>query len=315
VVFAFPVFVHLGKSWEWFGGMFLHSGQWGAGEQNVFDFNAAPGRVKALYQIDKSFFVIIGLAAIQLITFYSLSFFRNMKAMGLSMRMLLAVVLSVALSILMVTKHFALHYYIPTLLFKGFLIFLMTKLLVDVFHSKLSARIISVTSLIIVLLIVSGQRESLARANQKNQEWAELFQERAFVLQQYNTIDNPLIITSHYRGSVFIESAMVAGVLMSGPLKTTFLEDLRGMYPNTYFYYNWTDSFYFWDLFLDASDFVDLKKPIYIFIGDGKEENLEAILNRLRVAFQDYQPQLNLLHHFTDPDEYFYEVILVEKAI
>ena len=310
VVFAFPVFVHIGKSWEWFGSMLLHSGQWGGGEQNVFNINAAPGRLKTLYQIDKSFFVILGLAAIQLIAFYLLSFFRNMNAVRLNMKMLLAVVLSVALSILMVTKHFALHYYIPTLLFKGFLIFMMTKLLVDVFHSKLSTRIISIGSLIIMLLIVSGQRKSLATANQKNQEWADLFQERAFILQQYNTIDNPLIITSHYRGSTFIESAMVAGVLMSGSLKTTFLADLTEMYPNTYFYYDWSDDFYFWDKFKNAKEFIDLQKPVYIFIGEGMEVGLEVILERLKEAFPDQQPEINLLHHFTDPDEYFYEVRL-----
>jgi hypothetical protein len=309
------VFVHFGKSWEWFGGMFLHSGQWGAGEQNIFDFNAAPGRISALYQIDKNFFIILGLGILQLITFYLLSFHKNMKVQSLNMKMLLAVLLTVALSILMITKHFSAHYYIPTLVFKFFVIFLMTKLFVDFFHTKIVTRIISVFALIITLVIVSGQKESLAKANQQNHEWAELFQERAFILQQYNTIDNPLIITSNYRGSPFIESAMVAGFLMSGPLKSTFIAQLTEKYPNTYFCYNWTDDFYFWNQFKAAEEFISPQKTVYIFIGEGQEENLEVILTRLKTGFPDYQPKVNLLYHFTDPDEYFYELMLIEKPL
>jgi hypothetical protein len=101
---------------------------------------------------------------------------------------------------------------------------------------------------------------------------------------------------------------MVAGVLMSGPLKTTFLSYLREIYPNTFFYYSWSDEFYFWDLFEDAAEFVDTDKPVYIFIGEGQEKNLEPIIERLAGDFPGYNPEVTLLQHFTPHDEYFYEV-------
>lgn len=313
VVFAFPMFVHIGKSFEWVSNMFIHSGQWGAGDANVFDVNQAPDRLLKLYLIDKSFFIILGLASVQLLVFYVFSFFKNLKESTIEMKTLFGVVVSIFISILLITKHFAPHYFIPTLVFKAFLIYLMAELFIGLKLSKNISRNVSILAFLAVLFLVYQQEKPLSTVVLIQQERAEKLEERAFVLKKYNTNENPLIITSHYRGSPFIESGMVAGVLMSGSLKTTFLEELRLIHPNTYFYYDWSDTFYFWDLFKDAKEFVSADKPVYIFIGEDQEKNLEMILKRIEAAFPEYQTELTLCHHFTSPDEYFYELKFNEE--
>jgi hypothetical protein len=313
VIFAFPMFVHFGKSFEWVSNMFLHSGQWGAGDANVFDVNSAPDRLLKLYVSDKSFFFILALASLQLLVFYVVSFFKKLPGSALAMRTLLGVVLSIVISILMITKHFAPHYFIPTLAFKAFLIFLMAELFLGLTHSKKLSQVISAFALLLTVFFVFQQEEAFSTVIQTQQARAENLEERAFVLKNYDTKENPLIITSHYRGSPFVESGMVAGVLMSGHLKTTFLEDLRNIHPNTYFYYDWSDSFYFWDLFKNAGEFVRTEKPVYIFIGENQEKNLEPILKQIEKEFPGHQAQLTLLHHFAQPDEYFYELTFTEK--
>ena len=315
IVFAFPVFVHFGKSFKWFGNMFLHSGKWGTGDQMIYDPDSGWVALAKLYNIDKSFFVILGLTGILLIISYFLTRVNKSIRIQVRLRAIFAVVVAVMLSILMITKHFSAHYFIPTLIFKLFLVYLMAELFIIVIKPKKIRMAISVVALFIGLIIFAQQFNPLAIQHNYFKQKAERLEERRQVLQQYNTIDNPLIITSHYRGSPFVESAMVAGVLMSGSLKSTYIEQLAGLYPNTYFYYDWSDEFYFWDEFLKTSQFIDTQTPVYIFIGEGMEAGLEVILERLKKAFPDHKLDINLLHHFTDPEEYFYEVILVEKPL
>ena len=315
VVFAFPVFVHLDKSVEWFGNMFMHSGKWGSGESNFIDISTASDNLKALFVMDKSFFILCGIAGVQLIVFFGLFYLKKKQSLNVTLKVLLGLLVSIALSIFLVTKHFAPHYFYPTLVFKAFLIYLMTALFVESFPSKRVSIILPVVGFAIGLVLASQQIKPMLNAIQHLKQEAGIFENRRLVLKPYNTIDNPLIITSHYSGSPFIESAMVAGVLMSGSLKSTYIEKLAELHPNTYFYYDWSYDFYFWDQFKNAREFIDLQKPVYIFIGEGMEAGLEVILERLKKAFPDHQLDINILHHFTDPDEYFYEITLVEKLL
>ena len=315
IVFAFPVFVHFGKSWEWYSGMLLHSGLWGTGENKMYDMNAAPSHLYQLFKIDKGFFVIYCLALFQLLIYgilYLRHKFRDLKYQLIS---LFAVLLSVCLSVFIITKHFSPHYFYPTLVFKLFMLFLMADLIRCSIRKRRIAHLIPILAFLVSITIVFQQKPLLSKALTKTKLKADTFAAREQALIGYNTIENPLIISSHYRGSPFIESAMVAGFLMSGSLKSTFIEQLTRKYPNTYFYYDWSDQFYFWDQFKDAVDIVDPSRPIYIFIGEGLEANLDVILNRIESGFPKYQLEVEVLQQFTNPSEYFYETRLTEKPL
>lgn len=313
IIFAFPVFVNFNKSWDWYTSMFLHTGKWGEGEASIVDFASSKLNLQRIYRIDKSFILIVCLAAIQLIVFYILSFFKKTENLKRYLSVFLAILLSIFLSIFIIAKHFAIHYYIPTLLFKVFLIYLMADIFLKTFKFKHSKLLISVLALLIGFGFMFHEKESLAISMQNTRNNSEKFELRRMILSGYNTIENPLIITNHYRGSSFIESSMVAGVLMSGSLKTTFTDELMDKYPNTYFYFDWSDNFYFWDQFKQAKDFVSVNKPVYIFIGEDQEASLDIILERLNKAMPDFDSHVKTLHHFTKPDEYFYEVTFQKK--
>ncbi len=313
IIFAFPMFVNIDKSWDWFGNMLLHSGKWGSGEKNFMDISAIPERLTLIYNMDKTLFIVLGLALLQLIVFLVVPVLRKNESLKPFLKTLLAFLLSIAVSVFLVTKHYAGHYFYPNFVFKTFIIFLMAALIIALFRSERIKLVISGLVLLVAIVLLIPQFKHLKPVVQRNQIRAEKFDQRARVLEKYNTIDNPLIITSHYSGSPFIESALVDAFLLSSHLKSTFIEHLTKKYPNTYFYFDWSDQFYFWDQFKDANDFVTTQKPLYVFIGEGREPNLTAILDRLKSDFPDRQPELNLLHHFKAPEEYFYEVQLVEK--
>jgi len=315
IIFAFPVFTHLGKSWDWFGGMLLHSGKWGSGESNIIETAAIPNRLSILYYMDKSLFILMGIAFLQWVIFYFIPYFRRKRnnTTFLVLKTMGAFLLAISIAVLLVTKHFAAHYFNPFLLLKFFILYLIIELFLPFFKSNKAKLLVTSFVLLIAFSLVIPQVKQLKFSYGQLTKRAKHFNDEAYVLKQYNTIDNPLIISSHYRGSPFIESAMVGGCLMSGPLKSTFIHQLAAKYPNTYFYFDWTDKFYFWDKFRRAKDFVDVKKPLYIFIGEGKEPCLPIIMERIKKDFPDKETKLVLLQTFSKPSEYFYKVNFSEK--
>ncbi len=134
------------------------------------------------------------------------------------------------------------------------------------------------------------------------------------LLKPYFHNGSTLIISSHYRGSPFIQSAFVDGFLISGFLKSTFKQELNRRYPNTYFSLSWTEDFYYWDKFLKADDFVKTGKPIMIYIGEGKEKDLDRIVGRIKTAFPEYNAELKLSLKLEFPPEYLYQLSL-KKAL
>lgn len=314
IIFAFPVFVHLGKTWSWLTNMFMHSGQWGSGESNIIDVHKIPGRLRQIYNIDPGLFIIIGAAIFQLILFSSISFLKRSGISKILRRTLLGVLTSILLSVILVTKHFAYHYFLPNLVFKVFIIFLMTSLVLELIYSKrIKAYLSMAVMLITILFIAVPQVNELGSVIHHKHIVVEKFEKRAQILKKYNDRDKTLIISSHYRGSPFIQSALAGGFMLSGQLRSTFREQLTNSYPNTYLFVAWSDQFYSWDEFVDADEFIDTNKTIYMFIGEEKESNIEIILQRIENQFPLFEINMELLYHFNDPEEYFYEISLSEK--
>lgn len=311
VIFAFPLFVNFGKSWTWYSNMLLHSGKWGSGDLNIIDLSEIPDRLQQLFYTDRIFFILTGLAIAQLILYFSLKILKNNTRVSvLVKRTLLSVITTIIIFGLFVTKHFAHHYIIPILVLKAFVVFLMAILLTETIELKNIRRYISIAAALIAVLIILPQLKQLSASVQFKQSQAAKFEERLNLLKTYNQKENILIISPHYRGAPFMQTAMAGGVMLSGQLRSTFKYELREKYPNTFLYVTWSDQFYFWDEFLDANEFIDPQKPVYIFIGEGKDIHLEMILERIKDAFPSYSAELKVLYHFTEPEAYFYELKL-----
>ena len=313
LIFAFPLVVNLRKSWTWYSNLFIHSGKWGGGESNFIDFVNIPDHLQKIFHMDQSLFYLIGFAIVQIILFYILPFLRRRESSKYLLKAMVAVVVALLFSALLVAKHFAFHYFVPSLVFKAFIIFLSASLIIDLTNRKKTRNYISAFALLLMLFLIIPQVSDLKAAVAKNKQRAEKFETRSNLLMQYDVQNNPLIITSNYRGSPFIQSALVDGFLQSGHLKSTYIEQLTEKYPNTFFYFSWSEHFYFWDQFLNAADFVNPDRPVYLFIGEDKSENLTHILKRIEIAFADFDQDLKLLNQFTEPEESFYELTFTKR--
>jgi len=314
IIFAFPLFVNLGKSWRWYSNMLLHSGQWGSGDTNFVDLTKVPGRLQQVFDVDPALFLLIGFAVLQLIIFYSLRFTQNNgRLTAFLKRSLIAVISAVIIFVLFVTKHFAYHYILPVLVFKAFVIFLMCSLILSVIGSKNIKKYFSLAVFLLTILLIIPQLRYLGASVKIKQAQAAKFEDRERMLDSYNTKDNLLIISSHYRGSPFMQTALAGGFMLSGQLRSTFKKQLRETYPKTVLYVNWSEQFNIWDEFKNADEFLDPQKSVYIFIGEGKEKDLRVIMDRISSSYPAYSLELEVVYAFKDPDETFYELKLHEK--
>ncbi len=314
MVFAFPLLVNFGKSWNWYFGMFMHSGRWGEGSSNIINMVSFPGNILKILKVDISLSVIAGIALVEVVVCYILGFLRKVKLNNLMLRLLLAFLIVFALSVLMVAKHFAYHYFTPTLILKIFFIFMMSHLIIGIFGQKRTRSLLWLLVLTLSLGMVSLQLAPLKGNTRKVIDNTARYDEDYELLKPYFHNGSTLIISSHYRGSPFIQSAFVDGFLISGFLKSTFKQELNRRYPNTYFSLSWTEDFYYWDKFLKADDFVKTGKPIMIYIGEGKEKDLDRIVGRIKTAFPEYNAELKLSLKLEFPPEYLYQLSL-KKAL
>lgn len=303
IVFAFPVFVNISKSWDWFFGMLTHSGRWGEGSNSFIDTGSFFDNFNKLINLDKSI-IIIALIALIINIIIRLSK-KSIKFNKTILNFNLAIIIVLFISMVLVSKHFAVHYFVPFMALKFILIFSIFILIKDI---KLSfIRKFMSPSLLVLLLVLSFMQFTPFKASFRILQNESLkYENRYQQLKQYNKKENVLIITSHYRGSPFVQSALVDSYLINGHLKYTFKDELIKHYPKTYFFFDWTDNFYFWDDFIPTEN-MPIDKDFYVFIGDGKDKNLEIIEQRFKDSFSDMQIKKELVEKLENPNEYLYK--------
>lgn len=123
---AFPVTLQFDIFWNWVKSLFLHSGQYGSGESNIFDPVTWQTNIRELYQLEKFFFFLF---AILILTLTSYLVWFNKKAERKISLISLAVILTIVIQVLMVGKHFAHRYFIPVLMLSPLMIFLAIEMI------------------------------------------------------------------------------------------------------------------------------------------------------------------------------------------
>lgn len=301
-IIGFPILSHLSRFWQWGSNMFIHSGKWGHGQANFMDISLISSRLLALFKYDKMIFILL---AILFIENLSLVFFR--KKFRISKKYFivsLTSISSVALLALMICKHFALHYFIPALIFKSFFIFLIiypfmyflkVKNLNKYFYP--AAMLIAIVFMIVSLKGFSNKGFIPLNEQQKK-------------LNDFNTkinSDDILVISAYYAGSPFKEFSLANGFLLSGPAKKLFSKPLKNTYPNTYIYYNWSDDFFNWDKYSDTKCLINQNKHIYIYIGRKKSKDLEIIYDKFRKENHNFLFEIKTI--IDNQDDKLYELV------
>jgi hypothetical protein len=312
LIFAIPILFNFSKSTAWFGNMLVNSGHWGSGNSTFIDWGEVPSRLLLILDFDHLFPVLFTLLVVLLL--YA-RFFAKIKSKEINKLNLLTmgVVSGVLISVFFITKHFAYRYYITTLYFQVVLFYLIFEYVVRIFRFRLSRQAISVMAFLVYLTIAvwqipawKNQIGDTAREHRHYAAWAASLQD----VREQNV---PLIISAHYSGCPFPEFSLNNAYLLCGNLKTTFSDALRQKYPRSMIYVDWSEQFYHWDEFLDAGDFILPDEGVYVFIGQGRERDLDVVLDRIGNTFPGYTIRPLLLDQLKAPAEFFYKIEFSKK--
>ncbi|MEX2380136.1 MAG: hypothetical protein WD530_05300, partial [Vicingaceae bacterium] len=249
-IFAYPILTNFEASYQWFSSMATHSGQHGSGEMNIINWIALPTNFNELLAMDPWFFVLMVINFILLlINSLSLDSKPSDQSIRIS-RAQKATLITLTLIALFTLKHFALHYFMPFLVFRGLLILLIVLFLKELIFVVKSVNILRPlvrSSLIITLLFVVNSAAMIAKTSdnfQKNNKAAD--EHQLYILEQMDDKNAALIVDAPYWGSPFETYAHAFGFMKAHKRKTYFKIALKEKFPRFYWFVGWTDEFNHW---------------------------------------------------------------------
>jgi len=278
LIIAFPVISHLDYFWDWTSKMFVHSGKWGHGEANFMDLSQVPHRVYLLYQEDAMVFFLTGILLLETI---ALAIFRPpLKFLKKYFIVSFTTVASILVMILLITKHFAWHYFIPVMVFKSFLIFLIIWPIYYLIKGKSYGTYLPWTAVLVAFVVMIFSIHNLATSTFSKRNDHQM--ERLVDFKSQVSEDDILIISAHYAGAPWKAYAISGGMLLSGPGHKRYKQAFANEYPNIYMYYGWAKKFFKSYQYVDSKQLLEQNKSIYIYIGKGKDKDLDVIVDRFR---------------------------------
>jgi heme/copper-type cytochrome/quinol oxidase subunit 4 len=298
LVIAFPVTLQIERFWHWTKDLFLHSGQYGSGEENIVDFAYLLENFGQILRLQKhfsylvaAFLVLIPLAVIWLKKRQTPN---GNKLIAVSF----AVVAAILAQIIISGKHYAPRYFMPALMFGPLLIFLAAEILKTLYPVKILKALLAAG---IAFFLVWNAKQQLgvinytAEAYEKQIAARNLTRNMAETFQQ--TEPGITIIVSQDYGCPFPEYALHFSTVWSAPaMREKYLEKLAKLYPNTYQYTTWDGRFIYWTTPLNLEKIISENIPVYIYLENNNDDLYGKTIAKLKeVLEKDFSVQKKLL--------------------
>jgi hypothetical protein len=276
---AFPVTLQFDIFWNWVKSLFLHSGQYGSGESNIFDPVTWQANIQELYQLEKFFFLLLAMLILAL-TSYLVWF--NKKAERKISLISLAVILTIVIQVLMVGKHFAHRYFIPVLMLSPLMIFLTIEL-IRKFPALKDVKAGFHWAMVILLLILA--RNNFHWFPVKSEAMGTDIANRTKTLDFIKTLDKDqykIIATQNY-GCPHIEYILAYSLVWAKHEKRLeYTPILNKLYPNVFNHFTWDNTLRYWGKPFDAGDIIASGKKVYLYTENDDPAILDKTLTKLR---------------------------------
>jgi hypothetical protein len=295
LVIAFPVTLQLDFFWGWIKNLFLHSGQYGGGASDIIDFAALKSNLLELFYYERRYFYVF-ISLIALFSFY-LVFFKK-KAEKKFLLVTLAVILTIAIQLLMVGKHYAHRYFIPVLMLLPLMVFLITESTRKFFPQKMT---MILTNIAIFAFLIWSIGLNSRWLSVKTEAMGSDIEQRlptwhfASLLEK----DSYRIITSQNYGSPFIEYTLMYSMAWAcNAKKAEYAPILGKLYPFVYCYSTWDNTLKTWGEGFDANKISNSGKNVYLYLERNDEELYNKTISKLievnRVPFEVNREQVYL---------------------
>jgi len=309
LVIAFPVTLRFNIFWGWITALFMGSGQYGGGESNIVDFASLKSNLRELIHLEKRFFYVFLALSASLVSY--LAWFRKKAEKRISL-LSIAVVVSIALQVLMVGKHYAHRYFIPVLLLSPLMVFLMAELIKKFYPGRIMNIAINIG---IAALLFWSVEHNLHWLPIKSQAMGADIENRmpTWHYAQLLEKDSYKIITSQNYGSPFIEYTLTYSHVWGNHKKRLeYAPILDKLYPYVYNYFTWDNTLKYWVEPFDAQTIVDSGRNVYLYIERDEEELYDKTLAKLHEESPtSFIAERELLFRNTATTEVIYQLIFI----
>lgn len=309
LLFAIPVTLRLGVFTGWIKALFIHSGQYGGGDANFINWTDFGANLKFLWSYEKWFFVTAFLSGATAIGY----FLYNRKTADIRLLLItIAVLVTILLQTIMVGKHFEHRYYIPALLLFPILVFLIIEMGKRMLRGNLKI-IVSIGGVIFLFAFFIHQQPWIRlKAETMSIDIAQRQETRNFVAgMDSNSIK--IIATKNY-GCPFKEYALMISYAWSGGHQKYYKETLARLYPDSYLYFTWDNTFRFWGTELTMDRINQLKKPVFVYLENNSPELYQQTINQLDFIPDSIKVTPTLLFQNEKTKETIYQLKLEAKT-
>ncbi len=290
---SLPVLFQLNKFRHWMTDIFVHSGSYKGGAKNIIDSALFIKNFKTLLSSEREFFYA---AIVILILFLILLFFKKSKKV--LFRISLGLILVFLGFIFIVSKQYAVRYFIPALLFFPFMLILI-KEIIESYISKRAVNIVLSIMLVIIIGYKLKQEIPYIRivSNSVSRQMAARIETRdvAKTLKK----DSYKIIVSQAYGCPYHEYAIMYSFAVGGKNWPDYKEKLDKLYPDTYQYFTWDNTLKYWGKSFDPDKIIASGKPVYLYLEKDKKELYNKTINKLFENHKGYTVKKKLL--FVNP--------------
>ncbi len=278
-IIAFPMTLQFNFFWAWVKNLFMHSGQYGDGETNIINFVSLRGNLRELIGFESRYFYVY-FALIGTLVGY-LIYFRK-KAERRIVLLAIAVIITIAVQLLMVGKHYAHRYFIPVLMLSPLMVFIVAEIIKKFYPKRITVVLINVA--IVGLLIWSVQFNRVWLPI-KTEAMEKEIENRLPTWHFAQTLEKNSykIITSQNYGCPFIEYTLFYSQVWANENKREEYQPiLNKLYPNSYSYFTWSDEMKFWGEKFNAKNVFDSGLKTYLYIEREDEELFNKTISKLK---------------------------------
>ncbi len=272
--FAFPIFNRWVYFRDWIEKLFIHSGHYGAGNANFVDKHLFIKNLNTVFHKELLFPITILLMVTALVIYYIPSVQKKFKNTSY-FRALLGFTVSTLIIVVVICKQFKYFYLTPAIILVPFELFLIYSIY---FKHQNRPKINWINSLLTIGLAVflfsHELREIPANRKLSREQNKPYFESKTFINKNFN--NKPKLIISRQYGCPYPEYSLFFAITWAGNemIKYYWDSSLQNLYPDSYVYHGWKNSFY--ALNKTGYSYIDLLRKyneVYLYSGNKKVEN------------------------------------------
>lgn len=303
-VFAFPILFDLVAFTKWIFALFIGTGKYGGGEAGIIDPEAFSRNFR--YFMEKHiFFIVVWIISSALLVSY---IFMRRKTLNKKIAYGLgAILITLFLQVMMVSKHYEYRYLIPGLALFPAMVILTFEVLRDMVKFRKMNLLIMTVILAGAFIMVPRHVNAARKVGARISGEMEVRLETRYFIE--NLEENAIwLMTPEGYGAPMHDFSMMISSCWGGKANRIFLPVYQKLYPDTYYYFRWEGRAKYWRTDYDVSNIIATDRPVYFYIHKPTPELIDRSLSAMLPGYDVSNIKMDLIFENLQTGEKIYKL-------